>query len=239
MSQFYYGSNTHPDSEVNFAGIQRQIEYSPTQRANILHESWSMRGKIIATGQAAIMTALAARRSWYSTNGQSAGFAGTPFVLDTNNSVGGVIVTNPVSHGPIEGAGWTNFLNYTFGLKADTFLSATNTLLSYSEQLAFTDNFGLPLQIGRLPVLGPPIIQNVTTASFFYATQSGQLTMRTPNPSPEQMIWPELLIGDPDSRQISFFSPKTERGVPIEYGVRWSYKYRSITPFFGSVHTRG
>ena len=247
MTVFFYGGFKHPDSEVAFAGIQRTIQYSPSQRANIFTESWSMKAKIVKQGptsQADLFSALNAVRNVYSVNGQSAGLLDnngnqTPFLLDNSKAIGGVIVTNPVSHEDLSGAETVTFLRYTFGLKMDSFISKTSDFLAYSETLSFSDNFGLPLQIGRVPVSGLPIIQNISTNSFYYATQSGSLTMRTPNPTPEAMLFPSSLIGEDGSRQITFESPKMERGVATEYTVKWSYRYRQIVPFFGSVHARG
>ncbi len=245
--KFFYGGFTHPDSEVAFAGIQRTIQYSPTQRANILRESWAMKGKIVkqgSTSQADIFAAIADTKLAYSVNGYSAGLldnngAFTPFVLDNSKAIGGVIVTNPVSLGDIHGSEMVTYLNYTFGLQMDSFISKTSDLLTYTEQLSFSDNLGGPLQVGRVPVSGLPIIQSISTNSFFLATQAGSLSMRTPNPNPESMLWPSSLVGEDGSRQISFAAPRMVRGVPVEYGVSWSYKYRQIVPFTGSVHTRG
>lgn len=241
---FFYGAFEHPKNEVAFNGISRQMQWSETGRANIFRESWSLRGRIVKPGMSAIMTALNSVRSAYSYNGRSAGLRDpngllTSFYMNNNEAIGGVIVTDSVSHGAIEKADGVNYLNYTFGLQMDSFSSAPDDLLSYSEQLSFSDNYGGPLLIGRVPLSGPPIIQAISTHSFFYATQSGSLTCRTPNPQPEAMIFPGALMGDESSRQITFTSGKTVRGVPVEYGVSWVYKYRSISPFFGMVNTRG
>lgn len=242
---FYYGAFTHPANEVAFLGIRRELIYSPSMRANILRESWSLKGRIIDTSQAAILADLAIRRQVYSQNitGNSAGMISasgtTPFVLNAATSIGGVIVTNAVSHGPLMGAETSQWCNYTFGLQADSFVSSINDLLSYQETVTFDDCGGGPLQITRVPVSGLPIIQNRTTNSFFDAMQSGSASSRNPNIQPEQMIWPQVLLGEMGSQHVSYFSPKTERGVPLEYGVQWAYRYRSITPLTGLPHARG
>ena len=126
---FNYGSYAHPNNEVSFAGITRTIQFSPTARANILTEAWAMDGKIVkqgATSQADIFTALATLRTAYSVNGQSAWLNDnsgnrTPFFLDNSIAIGGVIVTSPISHGPIKGAEGVTYLNYSFGLKMESF----------------------------------------------------------------------------------------------------------------------
>lgn len=247
MTVFYYGGFSHPHAEVAFAGIQRTIRFSETQRENILRESWQLRGKIVRQGpnsQRLVLAALDEIRQAYSRHGQSAGLLDpegnqTPFLLDNSKAIGGVIVTNPVSHGELSGSETATYLHYTFGLQMESFVSGPDTLLAYSEQVTFSDNRGGPLQVGRVPVSGLPIVQNVTTNSFYYATQSGSLTTRTPQPQPESMLFPSALMGDPHSRIVTWSSPPMQRGVPTEYTVDWVYKFRSVAPFNGQVHSRG
>jgi hypothetical protein len=247
MTVFFYGSFQHPDNEVAFASIQRTIQYSPTQRANIFQESWSLKGKIVkqgATSQADVFTALGNLRKAYSVNGLSAGLLDnrgvrTPFYLDSTKSIGGVIVTNPISHGDLSGAETVTYLNYTFGLQMSSFISKNTDLLAYSESLSFSDNGGEGLQVRRIPINGEPIIQNRTTRSFYFATQQGSLTTRTPNPVPEDPLFPGNFAGEEGSKQVTWTSPKMERGVPLEYTVSWSYKFHSAFRFIGNVHARG
>jgi hypothetical protein len=244
---FFYGDYQHPPGEVAFASIIRNIIYSQTQRANLLREAWSMKGKIVkqgATSQSQIFSALASTRQVYSVNGYSAGLldmngAQTPFFLDTTQAIGGVIVTSPISHGDLSGSETATFLHYTFGLMGDTFKSSISDLLSYTERVTFADNRGGPLQIGRVPIFGNPIIQSVSSASFYYATQSGSASSRDPNIQAEAMIWPDSLIGEDGSYQVTPVSAVMERGVPISYSISWSYRFRSIVPFVGSPHNRG
>lgn len=244
---FFYGSYQHAPGEVSFESVSRGVQYSSTQRANILRETWGLKGKLVAQGagsQAAIFASLAALKTAYSVNGQSAGFLDTnnnqtPLYLNNSNAIGGVNVLSPISHGRIEGAETVGFLHYKFALQMDSFLSKPTDLLSYSETLSFRDNMGQPLQIGRLPQNAPPIIQQITGGSFYYCTQSGSLTQRTPNPSPEAMLFPNSLIGEEGSKEIVYHSPRMQRGVALEYGVSWTYRYRQISPFTGAVHARG
>jgi hypothetical protein len=240
--QFFYGSYTHPAAEVAFEGINRSIIYSHTQRANILRETWNLKGRIVkqgSTSQADVWTALAAIRAAYSVNGYSAGFAGTPFLLDNSLAIGGVIVLNPVSHGPIMGAEGVTYLNFAVSLQMDSFKSNINDLLNYSETVTFSDIGGGPLQVGRIPISGVPIIQSRSTNSFFYATQNGFASSRNSNIQAEDMLWPASLMGEDGAKNISPVSAKMERGVPVEYGISWSYKFRQVVPFTGSPHHRG
>lgn len=239
---FYYGSYNHPVAEIKFAKITRHVIWSQTQRANILRESWALDGKIVKQGltsQADVFTALTATRQAYSVNGQSAGMSGTPFLLDNNQAIGGVIVTDRVSHGDLGGSETATYLHYTVGLQMDSFLSRTSDLLSYSEQLSFSDLAGGPLMVSRVPIVGLPILQSISTNSFYEATQSGTATSRDPNIQPEAMLFPYDLKGEPGAHQVTFFSPKMERGTPVEYAVSWSYQYRSVVALTGTPHARG
>ena len=245
--RFFYGGYVHESSEVNFSAISRVVQFSATHRANILQETWSMYGKIVKQGansQSDIFTALANMKLAYSVNGYSAGMLDnngnrTPFFFDNSRAIGGVIVLNPISHEQMQGAESVTYLRFTFQLQMDSFLSSPFDILEYSEQLQFSDNQGLPLQVARVPIYGQPIIQNVSTASFYYATQSGTAKLRTPNPNPEPPLFPNSFSGEDGSRQVAYTSPKIIRGVPVEYGVNWSYRFRSATPLFSSVNARG
>lgn len=239
---FFYGSFNHPVAEIKFAKISRNTIWSQTQRANLFRESWALDGKIVMQGptsQADVFTALTATRNAYSVNGYSAGMTGTPFLLDNNKAIGGVIVTDQVSHGDLGGAETVTYLHYTLGLQMDSFLSSVKDLLSYSEQLSFSDIAGGPHQVARVPITGLPIIQSVSTNSFYEATQSGSATSRDPNILPEAMIFPNDIKGEPGAHQITYSSPKMERGVPLEYTVSWSYQYRSIVPLIGRPNAKG
>ncbi len=242
FNQFTYGSYTHPPGEIAFAGIQRAIVYSPTQRRNILRETWNLKGKIVKQGsdsQSQLFAAYAQLRTAYSSDGGSAGFAGTPFWLDNGNAIGGIIVTQPISHGEIKGAEGVTFLNYTLALQKDSFLSKPDHVLSYSEQVTFKDCVGRPLQVWRMPLTGGPIVQNVSETSWYEATQSGSGSSRTPSLQPEDPLWPDSLLQEQGARQVTYSSPKMQRGVPIEYHVEWSYTYRQTYPFTGGPHARG
>ena len=244
---FFYGSYTHSPGEVSFDSVDRNVVWSQTQRANVLRETWHAKGKLIeqgSGGQAAIFADLAALRTAYSVNGQSAGFNDgngnpTPFFLNNNNAIGGVIVLSPISHGKIEGAETVGYLNYKFSLQMDSWLSNPNDLLSFSERLSFRDNNGMPLQVGKTPLNFPPVIQSVSAGSFYYCTQSGSLTQRGPSPQAQAPMFPGSFIGEDGSREIIPSSPNMERGVPVEFGISWTYRFRQIVPFLGSVNVRG
>lgn len=243
LSVFSYGGYQHPAAEINFAGgISRNIVYSKTQRRNIFQEIWNLKGRIVKQGptaQADILTALDATRTVYSVNNQSAGFAGTPFWMDTSKAIGGVIVRNHLSHGSIKEAEGTTFLEYTVSLQMDSFLSNLQDLLEYQESVTFTDCGGNPRQIWREPAVGLPIVQFVSTNTYFEAIQNGSATSRDPGIQAEEMLWPESLLGEPSARRVTPVSAIMERGVPTAYSISWSYRFRQIVPFNGGPHNRG
>lgn len=248
---FTFNGFSHPAAEVSFANISRAQVLSQTQRPYLLQVNWSMKGHLVAQGsgaQAALLAALAVRIAAYSSPGAQASMVfdtgQSPFVLGGNNAIGlnnqKVVVTSQISHGVIDGSQGSTWLDYTFGLQSTYFLASANDLLTYSEVLSFADCGGGPLKAYRTPVVGLPIVQSISTSSFFEATQSGSASSLNPNIQPEDMIYPNFLKGEPGARHVSSFSPKTERGQPIEYGVNWSYQYKSPISFSGgSVHIRG
>jgi hypothetical protein len=185
-----------------------------------------------------ILSQLQTLQAAYAVDGQSAVMYDnsgnpTPFLVDTTQTVGGVRVTNPVSHEMLKGADGVTYLRYTVGLTWDVLWAAPNDVLSFEETLSFSDNQGLPLQVQRVPAFGPPIIQNVTETSFYYATQAGTMSQAGPSPVPPGPTFPGLFVGSDGSHQVTYLPVKTIRGTPYEYGVSWKYEFVSVSPFFG------
>lgn len=183
-----------------------------------------------------IMNQLQSLQLAYTLDGQSAVMVDnnglpTDFIVDSSQTVGGVRVTNPVSHNDIRGAQGVTYLYYSFGLTWDVLWSRSGDVLEFEETLSFSDNQGLPLQIERIPVNGPPIIQNISQSSFFYATQSGSMKQSGPNPQPPGPTFPGLFRGTPNSRSVTYLPIKAIRGTAFEYGVAWKYDFISISPF--------
>ena len=250
-SVFTFGSYSHAESEVAFASIRREVILSQTQRPHILRESWSMKGRIVGVGsdpQAMIFSTLNALRDAYARPANYAGMslpggsirigsASVQGCIGENGQT--VLVTSPISHGPIQGANGATFLEYTFGLQCDSFLSNVTELLSYSETVTYSDIGGRPLMVYRVPIAGLPVAQAVSTSSWFECTQSGYASSRDQNIKPEDMLFPGFLKGQPGSAVVSYHSPKTVRGTETEYGIQWTYQYISPVPLYGSYHHRG
>jgi hypothetical protein len=239
--QFVYGGYSHDVNSVAFTSVQRQYIDSPNGKHKIFRVNWGLKGKIIRPGQSQVFGVLSSLQNAYSIGGHSAAMLDnnggpTLFTMDSPSSIGGVLITNPVSHEEISGAHGTTFLKYTFGLQADYFVDGTHndTVLSFTETIAFSDIGGGPIQVERVPATGYPIIQNVTEHSFFHATQSGSLTQLGPNPFPMAPIWPNLLRGQDGASQVTLTSPQMTRGIATEYGIQWSYQFVSAHPIAGA-----
>jgi hypothetical protein len=242
MDQFRYGSYLHDLKSVAFNRVNTTLARGETGRANLRRIEWSLRGKIIRSTEAAIMAELQLLRAAYSIDGQTAMMLQngqpTAFTLDNNLAVGGVRVSQPISHGDISGANGANFLKYEFGLMAD-YLATPGGYLSFQEMVIFDDIDGGPIQVERIPAQGPPILQNVTERSWYYASQMGSLTQQAANVGPPPMLFPGNLRGVPGSKQIRYRPVKTIKGVPIEYGCDWRYDYISDSPLTGRPTIRG
>lgn len=240
---FQYGSYQHDVNSVSFNSIQRNYVDGQTGRHNLLRVNWSLKGKIIRPSMSEIMDQLTILQQTYSIGGQSAGMYDNngllipAMSLDNSVAIGGVLVTNPISHEAIRGAEGTTYLYYTFGLQAE-FIGPPN-LLSFQESVSFNDINGGPLQIERVPVQGSPILQNITETSWYRATQSGSLTQNTANPLPMPMLFPGNLRGQDGAKTITFTPVKTIRGVPMEWGIQWKYDYISTTVLAGLPNIRG
>ena len=243
MQQFRYGNYLHDLKSVAFNRVSRSLQRGENGRANLLRTEWSLRGKIIRSTEAEILAELVRMKAAYSFDGYTATMLGndglpTTFTLDNNLAVGGVRVSQPISHGDISGAEGATYLKYEFGVMAD-YLATPGGYLSFQEMVIFDDIDGGPIQVERIPAQGPPILQNVTERSWYYATQMGSLTQQAANVGPPPMLFPGNLRKVPGSKQIRYRPVKTIKGVPIEYGCDWRYDYISESPLTGRPTIRG
>jgi len=239
--QFVYGNYYHAPNSVYFKSINREWVRSPTGRRHTVRVSWNIGGKLLGPSPTSptlpsIYTQLELLQLAYTYDNQSAVLLDnngneTNFIVDSSQTIGGVIVTNPVSHEEIKGADGVTYLRYSVGLSWEILWASPNDVLEFSESLSFHDNQGLPLQTERYPLNASPIIQNVSGGSLFYATQAGQMRQAWPNPQAPAPTYPGLFRGTPDSRQYEQLPTIAIRGAPISYGCRWSFSYVSVFPF--------
>src|SRR4051812_22068042 len=121
--QLFYGSYSHASQQVSIANWNRRREYSENGYLELLRVSANFRAKIIGVNMADVMQQAQVMQLAYSINGQSlvmrdsaAGI--TVWTLDSPSALGGVIVTNPVSYGKVEGAEGVTYLYCTVGVEA-------------------------------------------------------------------------------------------------------------------------
>lgn len=240
MSQAYYGGFGHARDSVKFNSFNTEYILGDTGYRKMMRRTLDMEAKIIDVSQSAIFATRDAMGTAYSVDGQTFvmydDFGNVIWLLDSSVALGGVSVVKPVSFSAIEGSHGVNWLKCNIVLQADYLQPLSgNQYLTFQESLAFSGRGG-PLKVKRLPAVGKPFKQNVSTNSWFYCVQSGSLTTTSPRPEPPPCIAPDLLDGTEDDAAITRISPVTMRGSPVEYGVQWSYKMSSPDPINGYPH---
>lgn len=236
--QFVYGAYYHAPNSVFFKAINREWVRGPTGRRHMARTSWLINGKLLGSSIQDIQSQLELLQLAYATEPASAVMLDnngnfTQWIVDSSQTVGGVIVTNPVSHEMLKGAEGVTYLKYSVGITWDVLWAGPQDVLEWTESLDFTDNIGAPLQVERYPLNAPPIIQNVSAGSLFFCTQAGQMRQAWPNPQPPAYTFPGQLRGVQDSNGNGMLPTIAVRGSPISYGCRWSWKYISSYPFVG------
>lgn len=230
-SFFFYGAYTHTANSVAVKNITKSFMMSPFGKTHILRHSWTIEGKLII-GDGAIEAQLEGLQVAYSVHGRSFGFIGRPALqIDSTATLGGTIVTGPVNHEEMKGSHGVNYLKYTVGLQADFPYVVQGTVLDFNENISFVNHGGGPVYVERLPAVGPPIFQQVTESSWYYATQSGSITTAFSNPQPMAPIWPQFVrtVG-PGGLNVVYNSPKMQRGIALSYTTTWRYDYASPFP---------
>ena len=237
---FQYGGYFHTANSVAFSGVQRQYVLGQNGRPHVLRVQWGLEGKLIGIDQSDILNQLAKLIYAYGYNGQSCGFPGTPFYINNGETIGGVQVTKPPSHGAIKGAEGVTFLHWNAAIQADYPSALLGQVLNYQETMSFTDNDGRPMTVERIPANGPPIIQQTTTNSWYQGTQQGSCTTAF-QPADYSAPWfPDLLRTSGNSaRNRAYQSPVMQRGQAMSYTTTWKYDYISAEPFFSYPHSIG
>jgi hypothetical protein len=240
--QLVYGSYFHEPNSVSITSWQRSHVLSENQWPKFLKVSASFRFRLLGD-QPSLMAQAQTISNAYSVNGLDLNMFDnsgnyTVWSLANGNTVGGILVTNPVSWSNVQGAQAATYLDGTVSLEGLVPLATNLRILSFQESITFDNVDGGPIQVERIPAVGWPIIQNVTERSFYYAFQEGMLTSGAPDPQPMDPIWPALQRRQPGANKFTKMAPKTIRGVPHEYGVRWSYQFVSDSPIFGTPNIR-
>ena len=244
LSQFTYGNGSFDPSSVSVKSFNQQMVPGQNGRPLMIHKTLQIEGKIVQQGggPAEVMSKLAGIYDTFSKNGRNVGFYGTPIYLDSGTALGnpGVVVNRPCSHSEVKGAEGVNYIKWNAGFEAFYPAAQTGDILAFKETVSFTSNDGLPIYVERIPVYGLPILQQVSTGSWYYATQQGSKTMAFISPDPLPMLFPgQLRTSGNNGVQVSFSSPDKLRGHDLGWTTTWKYEFISSIPFFAYPHNEG
>lgn len=237
--QLVYGGYYHDVNSVSITSWNRSYVLSESQWPKFLKVAAAFKARLVGQN---LFSRACVMQAAYLTNGQTMTMYDNVnnlvpiWSIDSSMTVGGTVVTSPVSFNDIQGAQGATYLICTFAVEALFPLETNSQILSFQETVTFDNIDGGPIQVERIPATGAPILQNVTEQSFYFATQEGSLTQGLPNPTPMQPLWPSLQRRQPGANKWTQISPKTVRGVAHEYGVKWSYQFVSTSPITGSPH---
>ena len=238
--QFTYGRGQFEPNSVSIASFNQSLVLGQNGRPLMRKVQLNVNGKIIGHDSGEVMSKLNNIYGACNQNYSDAGFPGTPIWLSNGNAIGGVIVSRPVSHQEVKGAEGITYIRWSAGFEANYPMAKAGDILAFSETVSFTSNDGLPVCVERIPVFGLPILQQVSTNSWYYATQQGTKTMAFESPDPLPMLFPGLLRTSGNSGvQVSFKSPDMLRGAELGWTTTWKYEYISALPFFEYPHVQG
>jgi len=237
MTQAWYGSYQHDANRVGIRQWNRVFQLGQTGYPSRLITTATIWARIIRSTQLEIIVALQQMRDAYSIGGQTFTIfddvGNVLWTLDNQTASGGVMVLEPVSHGQITDAHGVTYLDWEIKLQHGQLLPrGQNQYLSFQESLEFRGR-GQPLQVLLTPATGKMFKQQTTEGSWRYCTQQGSLTTTTPNPKPMKPIFPQHFLGTEDDQSVTYSSPVTLRGAPMEWTVSWAYQYASSDELIG------
>lgn len=243
-SPFFYGSFTHRPFEISFRSFNKSLILGGNGRPHVERWDWSLRCRVVYSGSGVpiddVQTRILQIIDAYASGGQSCGFPATAFLINNNDTIGGTLVTSPVSFGKVEGSEGVNYLESSIGIQADFPFAGVGQVLSFQESMSFTDNAGQPIFVERIPQSGLPILQQVTTNSWYYGTQSGSIETAFAVGQPMAPLFPGLLRTSSNAGQnLVYNSPQMMRGTPTSYVTSWKYEYISPVSFFSFPNTIG
>lgn len=239
-----YGNYTHA---LNEAGITTRcsVELDASGVPFKMTKFWDLQGMLQAADQASLIQAMRALETAYSVHGQAAQLllddGSTVYqALPSIGSIGGVIITEPVSYPRYDGAEGSTYVTYRVGLRAEYQIDPAGGLIALRWEEVLTITGGGPRFVIIEVRNGPPQKQMVSQATPYRATQTGQGTgwlQYPPFPSP---IW--AADEDVPNRQLTRMLPTTRGGSGssniVEYPIAWSFQYQSVSPLIGNPQPR-
>lgn len=246
LPRFQYGAWQAQQDSVSFNTIQQILIPAANGKPTLRRITWDIRGKIVhennANPQSDVMGKVQEASAAFNRNYQDVGFPGTPFFFQNASTFGGVVVIKPFSFNDVKGADGVTYFNWSAAIEAHYKFSefTEGTVLDFRETTSFSNNGGFPIYAERLPVNGSPILQQVSSGSWYYGTQQGTIEVSGGlNAEPLPPLFPGALrysTGKP--RTFEYQSPKMLRGQPVSCVTTWAYEYISSVPFFASPNVR-
>ena len=231
-----YGAYRHADNEVSVA-ISKEGLFTQAGIARGTRERWTVAGRLQATDQASLTTAINTLAAAYSIQGQDLALyrdndQPTSHAITSAATNGGVRVVVPPSFPEGKGAEYSTFRNYTIVLAAEL-LDASTTILNWQETLTFRG--GGPQFAYLEPITGLPQKQLLKQATTYRALQSGEAVGQLGYPVPASPLWPNA--EHTGQRQVRYELPR-RMGPPgsptyTQFKVTWSYNFEDAGPLVG------
>jgi hypothetical protein len=226
-----YGTYSHSPDEVMLDNIGRTLEFNDSGVLNSAKLRWDFSGKLKASSQSALGTAILAMESAYAVVGSD-----LIFTLDgTTQSAHAVLGTNclygprciELSFGNEIQSEYATMRSYKISMEAvleynASSSSSTSTVTSFDESISVEGG-------GKRRIMAEYIVELprsfiVAQKTVARATQEGSATGRNGYPSIPSPLWPSNEMED--RRQISKKSPKLQDGnTARSFEVTWRYEY--------------
>lgn len=239
---FQYGIDVRPLNEAALV-ISRDTLLNDEQVPWAIRHKWDIQGYLQADDPAGITAAILALEAAYSIQGQNAtlllndGTTPSAHRLISNQCIGGVRVTSPVSYEKGDGAEYSTFRHYRIGLEA---IVPTNqiSLIAWDETLSFSG--GGPRDVWIEVRNGPPQKQRVSLATIYEVRQSGRAIGLYSYPFAARPIWPdaEILTERRSELKLPKYTGQGATRTLTEFEVSWSYVFRSDQQLFGTPSPR-
>lgn len=233
--RFKFGKYLHAIGEVDLSRSIRITKSQATDLPIAYTHVWQIRGTLIAEVSTTKNIAKMERDllNAYSLRNQDCGFLhddGTKVDaawLRSDDFIGGVIVTSPPSFPSREQAQGVTHSNYVIGLEATSIASDSGNLREFSETISFSG--GGPLYMHLEPIYGAPVKILAKQRTVYRAVQRGRSVGYLSRPDARPPLWPAALMRAP---QVTYFGPRMENGVPVDFGIEWSYDFESGNPLY-------
>lgn len=231
-----YGDFEHQVGEAEFI-----LEGTPLRNANKERYGTQWKARVVGFLEGdnidAITAKIVALEAAYSVDYLDFGLFeddGTPTAhyVQSGDTLSGVRVTRGPVYPSGKGAEYSTYRSYELELEWETGTEDGDSdvdTMEFSERIEFTG--GGPRWVYLETRNGPPQRQQVSQATTFRATQSGQATGQFRRPIPPAPLWPAH--EHREQRVITPSAPALEGNAYRNYGVSWRYVFESAAPLAG------